>query len=183
MPKSSLYEIASRILGLYVLFTATEPLMDLVYAVLAVQQAQANPEAFADLNQMPFAIIALAHFVLVLTLGLFLVLGNRTLAKWICVPADYEEKSSPFADKQVIYEIALVIFSLWLVFWTLPEFAFKLKTQIQLVQQHQPTNPYNESYLFIAAIKIGLGLLFLFNAPMVAAWLGRRVNHENGQAS
>lgn len=39
MTKSSLYEIASRILGLYVLFTATEPLMDLVDAVLAVQQA------------------------------------------------------------------------------------------------------------------------------------------------
>lgn len=181
MSKSSLYEIASRILGLYVLFTATDPFIDLVYALLAVQQAQANPEAFGDLNQMPFAIVALAHLLLVLSLGIFLVFGNRSLAKWICRPDDYSENANLFASKQEVYEIALVIFSLWLVFWTLPEFVFKLKTQIQLVQQDQPTNPYDESYLFIAAIKITLGLLVLFNAPLVSGWLSRRVNQEAAQ--
>ncbi|MCL7989059.1 hypothetical protein M8998_14010 [Sphingobacterium sp. lm-10] len=179
MKKSDIYEIAIKVLGLYLLFTC----IDLLTAALATSalliHAKQNPEMFESFGQTPFLILSIANLVFVVLFALFLTLKTKTIVKFVCKPSDYEERSMLSVDRELIYEIALVLMGLILVVWTLPDFAIKLKEHITLVQSDVPTNEYDTNFVITAAIKIALGITAVIYSKSLAVGLGK----VNGDSS
>ena len=171
MKKSDIYEIAIKLLGLYLFFTSIGLLREVLTTITAMTLAKQNPEGFGDFNQTPFFILSLANFVFVVLFAAFMTLKTKTIVKFICKPTDFKETSSLFAERIVIYEIALVIMGLLLIFWTLPDFAFSLRNHIILVQSKMPNNNYDSNFIIISAIKIIVGLIAIIYAKSIAAIL------------
>ncbi len=168
MKKSDIYEIAIKILGLYLFFTSIDLLRDLLTTFAVITQAKQNPDAFGNFDQTPFFILSFSNFAFVILFAAFLTLKTKTIVKFVCKPTDYEETSSLFADRKVIYEIALVIMGLLLIVWTIPDFAFKLKNHIQLVQSNIPTKDYDTNFIITSAIKIVVGLIAIIYAKSIS---------------
>lgn len=179
MKKSDIYEITIKILGLYLFFTSIGLLRDVLTTFAVMTQTKQNPDAFSDFDQTPFFILSIANFVFVILFAAFLTLKTKTIVKLICKSTDYEETSSLFADRKVIYEMALAIMGLLLIVWTLPDFAFKLKNHIQLVQSSMPTKDYDTNFVITAAIKIVVGLFAVIYAKSISTILVK--DNKNGQ--
>lgn len=180
MKKSDIYEIAIKILGLYLFFTSIGLLHDVLTTFAVMTQAKQNPDAFGDFEQTPFFILSIANFVFAILIGAFLTLNTKTIVRFVCKPTDYEETSSLFTDRKVIYEIALVIMGLLLIVWTLPDLAFKLKNHIQLVQSNLPTIDYDTNFIITSAIKIVFGLIAIVFAKSISTILIN--DKKNGKA-
>jgi hypothetical protein len=179
MKKSDIYEIAIKILGLYLLFTSISLLREVLTTFAVMTQAKQNPEAFGDFDQTPFLILNIANFAFVILITAFITLKTKTIVKFVCKQTDYEETSSLFADRKVIYEIALVIMGLLLIVWTLPDFAFNLKNSIQLVQSNMPTKEYDTYFIITSATKIVVGLIAIIYAKSISTILIK--DNKNGQ--
>lgn len=179
MKKSDIYEISIKIFGLYLFFTAIGLLLDVLTTFVVWTQEKQNPNAFGDFDQTPFVILSIVNFLLVILFAIFMTLKSKTITKFVCKPADYEATSSLFADRKVIYELALVIMGLLIIIWTLPDFVFKLKNHIQLVQSNIPTNNYDTNFIITSAIKISVGLIAIIYAKSISTILIK--DNKNGQ--
>jgi hypothetical protein len=179
MKKSDIYEISIKILGLYLFFTSIGLVRDILTTFAVWTQAKQNPDAFGDIDQTPFLILSIANFLFVILFAAFMTLKSKTITKFVCKPQDYEETSSLFADRKVIYELALVIMGLLIIVWTLPDFAFKLKNHVQLVQSNMPTKDYDTNFIITSAIKISVGLIAIINAKSISTILIK--DNKNGQ--
>ncbi|GCD78994.1 hypothetical protein [Schleiferia thermophila] len=171
MKKSDIYEISIKILGLYLFFTSIGLLRDVLTTFAVMTQAKQNPDAFGDFDQTPFFILSIANFTFVILFAGFMTFKTKTITKLVCKPTDYEETSSLFADRKVIYELALVIMGLLIILWTLPDFAFKVKNHIQLVQSNMPTKDYDTNFIITSAIKIVVGLISIIYAKSISTIL------------
>jgi hypothetical protein len=179
MKKSDIYEIVIKIVGIYLFFTSIGLLRDLLSAIAAIMQLIQNPDAYGDFDQTPFLILSIAYFVVVILFAALLTLKTKTIVKLVCKPSDYEETSSLFADRKVIYEIALVIMGLLLILWTLPDFAFRMRNYMTLVRSHiQPEN-YDTNFIGASAIKIVIGLIAVVYAKSISKVLIRDINKGN----
>ncbi|MBK6953238.1 MAG: hypothetical protein IPH24_14700 [Crocinitomicaceae bacterium] len=181
MKKSDIYEIAIKILGLYLFFTSIALLRDMLTTLTVMTQAKQNPDAFGDFDQTPFFILSIANFAFVILFAAFLTFKTKTITKFVCKPTDYEETSSLFADRKVIYEMALVIMGLLSIVWTLPDFAFKLKNHIQLVQSSMPTKDFDTNFIIASAIKIVVGLIAIIYAKSISTIVIK--DNKNGQTA
>ncbi len=179
MKKSDIYEISIKILGLYLFFTSIGLLRDVLTTFALMTEAKHNPDAFGEFDQTPFLILSIANFVFVILFAAFMTLKTKTITKLVCKPTDYTETSSLFADRKVIYEMALVIMGLLLIVWTLPDFVFKLKNHIELVQLNTPTNYLDTNFIITSAIKIVVGLIAIIYAKSISTILIK--GSKNGQ--
>ena len=179
MKKSDIYEISIKILGLYLFFTSISLLRDVLTTFVVMTQANQNPNAFGAFDQTPFFILSIVNFAFVILFAALLTLKTKTIVKFVCKQTDYEETSTLFADRKVIYEIALVIMGLLLIVWTLPDLAFKLKNHIQLVQSNMPTKDYDTNFIITSAIKIVVGLIAIIYAKSISTTLVR--DGKNGR--
>lgn len=168
MRKSDIYEVAIKIFGLYLLFTSIDLLTAMLTTVVMLTQVKQHPQAFGSFDQMPFFILSVANFVLVVLFALFLILKTKAIVKFVCNPTDYEETGSLFADRKVIYEIALVLMGLLLTVWILPDFVITLKEHIIVVQSDMPTDQYNTNFMITAAIKIVVGIMVIIYAKSLS---------------
>jgi len=171
MKKSDIYEIAIKILGLYLFYNSIGLLSDVLTTFSLMTQAKQNPEAFGNFDQTPFFILSIANLLFVILLAALLTFKTKSIVKYVCKPSDFDETSTLFADRKVIYEIALVIMGLLLIVWTLPDFAFKLKSHIQLVLRNIPTKDYETNFIITSAIKIVVGLIAIFYANSISTTL------------
>ena len=181
MKKSDIYEIAIKILGLYLFFTSIELLRYVLTTFYAIVQARQTPDSFGDIDQIPFLILSVTNFIGVIVFASLLTFKTATIVKFVCQPTDYNETSSLFADRKVIYEMSLVIMGLLLIAWTLPDFAFRLRTHIQLIQSDMPTKDYDTNFLFTSTIKIVVGLIAIIYAQTISTVLAQ--DNKNGQTN
>ena len=172
MKKSDIYEITIKILGLYLFFTSIGLLRDMLTTFAVMTQTNENPE-FGNFDQTPFFILSIANFVFVVIFSAFLTFKTKSIVSFVCNQKDFEETSSIFADRKVIYEIALVIMGLLLIIWTLPDFAFKLKNHFQTVQNNMLTIDQNADFIFPSIIKIIIGIVTIIYAKSIATILER----------
>ena len=66
MRKSDIYEVAIKILGLYLFYTSIGLLRDLLFAVAYVDEAKRNPDLFEHIDPTPYFILSIAHFIVVI---------------------------------------------------------------------------------------------------------------------
>ena len=178
MKKSDIYEIAIKILGLYLFFTSIGLLRDVLTTFVMMAQSIQNPDTVGDFDQTSFVILYIVNFILVILFATFLTFKTKTIVKLICKPTDYQETSTLFANRKVIYEIALTIMGLLLIVWTLPDFAFKLKNHIQLIQGNMPTKVYDTNFILTSALKIVVGLISITNAKSISTILVKDSKNE-----
>jgi len=170
MKKSDIYEVAIKIMGLYLFFTSISLIREILMAfALISQEKQFN--VTADDFSKTMLILSIVNFVLVILFAAFLTFKTKSIVKLVCKQTDFEETSSLFADRKVIYEIALVVMGMLLFLWTIPEFVFKLKNYFLFGQIKMP-DMYNEKYFIgVALIKIIVGLLSIIFAKWIASIL------------
>ncbi len=175
MKKADIYEIAIKLLGLYLFYKSIDLLNGMLATVVLLTQAKENMMVFGDVSQTPILLLTIGNFLTVIVLASFLTWKTKTIVSWICRPADYEDTAASLpVSKEVIYEGALVLLGLIVVVWTLPEFLVKLKEHIDLVQSDTPRNQYDINFVLTSAIKIALGLLSIIYAKSLALILVKR---------
>lgn len=169
MKKSDIFEIATKILGLYVFVLVIGSLRDIL-TYLAVVGAQ-KPGSFNDFNQTPFLLISAFYFLALFAFAFLLTFKTKTIVKKISSSSDYEESAQLFADKRVIYQIALVLTGLLLLIWTFPDFAFKLVGYFQLLHSGFPVRHSDSDFLITSAIKATVALFVIFKSNYLSSLL------------
>ncbi|MFD0988584.1 hypothetical protein ACFQ1R_00620 [Mariniflexile jejuense] len=159
MKKIDLYEIAIKILGLYLLTLIISQFREVMIYLTVWSQQKNNPEIFGDFDQFPAFIVTLLSFLALIILSSILIFKTKQIAKLISRKSDFEEDLRLFANKKTIYEICLVLLGLVTFVLTLPDFIYKLKNHINLVQSNLPTKDYDNAFLLTSGIKIGIGLI------------------------
>lgn len=177
MKKSDIYEIAIKILGLYVFFRV----VGLIYDLLATFAVMAQEQEFlgsSDNVYLMLFLLSIVNFVVVFLFAWFLTFKTKAIVKYVCKPIDYEETSSLFADRKVIYEIALAIMGLLLILWTLPDFIIKLKNYMVLSEMDMPRTDPETNFIITAGIKIVVGLIAVIYAKSIAPFLAQDKKSE-----
>jgi hypothetical protein len=182
MKKSDIFEIAIKILGLYLFVLVIGSLRDIL-TYLAVFSAQ-KPGSFGDFNQTTFFLISACYFLALLSSAFLLTFKTKTVVKKISSSSDYEESAQLFADKKVIYQIALVLTGLLLIIWTFPDFAFRLVGYFQLLHSGAPVRQHDSDFLITSAIKVIVALFAIFKSNYLSSLLAsNKKATQDGQAA
>ena len=170
MKKIDFYEVAVKLLGLYLIVVWINQCKALAMIVLVfMNEGIVGPQG---------AVLATTGIGLVLlTLFVWLLLfRTRTIARLISKPADHEEDIRLFAEKRTIYALALVLLGLLTLVWTLPDFVVRLKNYFVFVQANRFLQPADKTFLLTAGIKIALGVFALVYADALAGFFTRKKN-------
>jgi hypothetical protein len=170
MKKSDIYEVAIKILGLYVLLFTCTSLLHEVIESYGILKYSSGGEQIKSINTKLFILVVM-HFVLVALFGAFLTLKTKTIVQYICSATDFEETVSFSMDKKVILEIALMVTGLLLIVWGLPDFLLKLKDHIYKVQSDFPRNENEVNFLILSGLKILIGGITVTYAKAIASYL------------
>ncbi|WP_157805340.1 hypothetical protein [Confluentibacter citreus] len=174
MKKIDLYEIAIKILGLYLIVIILSQLRDLIVYFTVWTQQKDNPELFGNFDQSPTLIATGLGFVALTILSSILIFKTKQIAKLICRKNDFEDDITLFAERKTIYEISLVLLGLVTIVLTLPDFIYKLKNHINFVQANLPTTDYDKAFLMTSGIKIGIGLIAIIYSTEFSNILTKR---------
>jgi|GEM_PF-856110 len=166
MKKSDIYEIAIRILGLYLFIDVIGSVRDLLTVFAAMVE---DPQ----FSHGTFLVSGISTFVLLLAFSLLLIFKNKAIAKLICKSSDFEENVKLFATPKAVYEIAIILSGLLLIIRTLPDFAVKLRNYTQVEQMQGWHTKMDKNFLLISGIKLVVGLFAIVSAKPMAAYFGR----------
>lgn len=159
MKKIDLYEIALKILGLYLIVIIINQLREVLLYLTVWTQQKDNQEMFGGHDLAPTFYAAIFGFLALTLLSSILIFRTKQIAKLICKKSDLEEDLKLFADRKTVYEICLVLLGLVTIVDTLPDFIFKLKNYFNYAQAHSPTNDNDKAFLITSGIKIVIGLI------------------------
>lgn len=176
MKKSDIYEIAIKLLGIYLFFTAIELFNNVLIYCMFYFQAKTNPNLFGNFDQRPLFILSIVYLILVILFASLLTFKTKMLVKLVCKPDDYTDTASLFADRKVIYEMALLIMGLLTIVWALPDFIFQVKNYLQL-KDSLPNNDNSINFIVQSGIKIAIGLVAVVYANVIAKLFVR--NNKN----
>lgn len=173
MKKADLYEIAVKILGLYLVVILLNQIRELALYSTIFLQSQNQADHFDQNGQLPMFLVALLGTVILAIFVFLLIFRTKQVTKVISRPEDYAEDIKLFAEKKTIYEISLVIIGLLTLVLTVPDFIFRLKGYIQLVQNDFPKPKNETAFLIIDGIKAVIGALALIYAKSLARLLAK----------
>jgi hypothetical protein len=168
MKKSDIYEITIKLLGIYLFFTSIGLLREVLTVTSSIAVNNQYNDSVTGSTNKAFFILCTTNFLFVMVFASVLTFKTKAIVKLVCTSTDFDETSTLFADRKVIYEMALVIMGLLLIIWTLPDLAFKLKNQIQTVQSDIPTKDYDKHFIYASTIKIVVGLIAVVNAKSIS---------------
>jgi len=182
MKKSDIYELAIKILGLYLVVSVIEHLMGVISYVTFLIQVYDKSGQIGAFNQAPIFIVTLFNFLLLTTFAWLLIFKTRKLTSLICTKEDYTETSKLFADKKTIIEIAIILVGLMTIIWTFPEFAIKLRNYVSMVQNSFSATMTDTTFLFIGGLKIVVGIIAISYAKSISSYVSKekKKNDENG---
>lgn len=152
MKKSDVYEITIKILGIYLLVADISKLPGLLTFVRGH-----GPEMNAEqgTEQINLLWINGLSFVLLLILAIFLIARTKFITRLVTTTADRQENVKLFADRKVIYEIAIVIIGGLLIVNTLPDLIYRIYNLSTASDQQSVVSSC--SRLFIGIITVGFG--------------------------
>jgi len=176
--KSDIYEIAIKILGLYLVTILLWQLRDILTSISLLNQSRSNPKIFEGFDQTPILLISISAFLVLTIISGFLIFKTKAITKLICKSTDYEDSISLFAEKTTIYEIALTIVGLLLIVETFPDFAYKLKKYIQFIKSDYPQKEYETMFFVTSLIKILIGLIAIIYSNQLANFFAKKNKSE-----
>ena len=179
MKKSDIYELAIKILGLYLVVSVIEHLREVITYATILIQFHNKPEQFGDINQTPIFIVTLFNFLLLTAFAWLLIFRTRKLTNIICTKEDYSETTNLFSDKKNIIEIAMILVGLMTVIWTIPEFAVKLKNYVYMTQNDFTTTMNDKTILLIDGLKIAIGIIAISYAKSISSYITKERKKKN----
>lgn len=161
MKKSDIYEVAIKVLGIYLLVADISKLPNLLtfignHASSPLEQQTADQGNMVLLNGL--------NFVFLMVLAILLIAGTKRITRWITNPTDYQENAKLFAERKVIYEISLVIIGGLLLVGTIPDFLYHLYTL---------ANGNEQSNIIAEGAKIFIGIITVAFAKRIGAYFAK----------
>jgi len=147
MKKSDIYEVAIKILGIYLLVADISKLPGLI-TFIGHQSTSLSGQDNGQDNQM--MVVNGLNFVFLIILAILLIACTKRITRWLTNPSDYQENAKLFAERKVIFEIALVIIGGLLLVGTIPDFLYHLYNLV---------NANDQSIVISAGAKIFIGII------------------------
>ena len=165
MKKSDIYEIAIKILGLFLFLTSITIIKEIAGTFMLYFQLRNEPEIMGQYGSA-YIISVFVQLFVVLAFASFLTFGTKIIAKKVCKPNDYEESVKLFTDKKDIYEIAFVIIGLLTIVLSLPSLLVDIKTFVQLKNNQMEfiDRDYINFLYRISEIMIGIIIIYFSNS-------------------
>ena len=173
MKKSDIYEIAIKILGLYLVITVIGLFRDILIYASVLVQSSINAGVTGGINQTSIFLVTVFNFLLVTTVVWFFLFKTKKLTKLICGKEDFMETAKLFTDKQSILEIALILVGLTTIILTVPDFVFRLKNYVYMMQNDLSTVQQDKNFLIISGLKILVGILAVGYSKSISAYLSK----------
>jgi hypothetical protein len=167
MKKSDIFEIAIKLLGIYLFFTSTELISNILSAVTIYFQADKNPDLFGNFDRIPFVLLSIIHFALTILFAALLTFKTKAIVGLVFKTEDASETLAFTANRKVIYEIALVTTGLVSIVWALPDCIVQLKTYLQL-KDTMPDHNNKFDFIFQSGIKIVIGVIAVLSSNPIS---------------
>ncbi|SFF25123.1 hypothetical protein SAMN03003324_03003 [Pedobacter antarcticus] len=174
MKKSDIYEIAIRILGLYLITILITQFRDVLMFASIVIQNPNHSEQPGEIDQWPIFIITIASFILLSIFAALLIFKAKDITNRICRKEDMEVETGAGMERKTIYEIALTLLGLITIVQALPEFLFKFRQHLQLIQGGQANRDGEIQLLVILGLKLVIGVLSVVYAKAISVSLGKK---------
>lgn len=181
MRKSDIYEFAIKILGLYLVVSVIEHFREVITYATVLIQIHDKPGQFGEFDQTPIFIVTLFNFLLLTLFTWLLIFKTRKLTSLICTKEDYSETTKLFTNEKTIIEIAIILVGIMTIIFTIPEFTIKLKNYVYMAQNSFTTTMNDKSFLFIAGLKIAVGIIAISYAKKISSYVSKekKENNEN----
>jgi hypothetical protein len=178
MKKSDVYEIAIKILGLFMLTHLIDQSYSFieVYRNIAELFSNEGPDYFGTTKL--HVLLDSQNLLATIILVWLFIFKTRWLTRRLCKPADFTEDVKLFAEKRVIYEISMRITGLLMIAWTLPDFSLKIKSLISRANSRFEEG-YNFDFLWKYGIQILLGCILILAANAIASFLSGKKLEES----
>jgi len=172
MQKSDIYEIAFKVLGLYLVVVVIGQLREvLMYAAVLLQSR--NNVSEGGLDHVPLFLISVFSFLITLLFTGALIFRTKKLVRVVSKKEDSDNITNVITDKVSIYQIASTIIGFILIAVTIPHFGIQLKSYVQLLQSGSNLNDQISDSLLISGIKIIVGILALIYSNAIARFLSK----------
>ncbi|PWK79025.1 hypothetical protein LX99_01479 [Mucilaginibacter oryzae] len=160
MKKSDIYEVAIKILGIYLLVADISKLPGLL-TFMGNHVASTTEQGSEQGNLL---LVNGLNFIFLIVLAIFLIAYTKTITRWLTHPSDYQENAKLFAERKVIFEIALMIIGGLLLVGTIPDFLYHLYNLISVNDQ---------SIVISAGAKIFIGIITVVFAKRLGAYFAK----------
>ncbi|MDN3584486.1 hypothetical protein [Mucilaginibacter flavus] len=160
MKKSDIYEITIKILGIYLLVADISKLPSLLTFV----QNHASTTTEQGSEQTNLLWINGLSFLLLMAFAIFLIACTKFITRIITVTADRQENVKLFADRKVIYEIALLIIGGLLIVNTLPDMLYRL---------YKLSSVGDQDMIISSVSKLCIGILTVAFGKRIAAYYAK----------
>ncbi|MDB5149578.1 MAG: hypothetical protein JWQ57_3598 [Mucilaginibacter sp.] len=161
MKKSDIYEVAIKVLGIYLLVADISKLPNLIAFIGNHVSSPIEQQAGEQGNMM---LVNGLNFVFLMVLAILLIAGTKRITRWITNESDYQENAKLFAERKVIYEISLVIIGGLLLVGTIPDFLYHLYTF---------ANANEQSNIIAEGAKIFIGIITVAFAKRIGAYFAK----------
>lgn len=175
MKKSDIYEIAVKILGLYLLLDVIGTIWEIITLLAVNNETEQNSGGSDHLFSHKFIFANIVTFVLMSGFALLLIIKNKAITKLISNQSDYSEDVKLFAKPAIVFEIAIVLTGLLMIAWTIPDFSVKLRNYIRAEQFKGWHANYEATFLITGVIKIIIGLFALVSAKPLAKFFSKNI--------
>lgn len=172
MQKSDIYEIAVKVLGLYLVVVVIGQLREVLMYASVLLQSQ-NKISEGDLGHVPMFLISIFSFLVTALFAGVLIFRTKKVVR-VTNKKDGSDKINNFMiDKVNIYQIASTIIGFVLIAVTIPQFGIQLKSYVQLVQNASNINDHISDSLLISGLKIVVGVLAIKYSHQIALFLSK----------
>jgi hypothetical protein len=161
MKKSDLYEIIIKVLGIYLLVADISKLPGLLTFLSA---HGGNMNAAPEAEQISDLWINSLQFILLCILAVFLIAKTKFITRLVTNTADYQDNVKLFADRKVIYEIALLIIGGLLIANTLPDLIYRI---------YNLTNAADQQSVISSCSRLFIGIMTVTFGKRIAAYFAK----------
>jgi len=161
MKKSDIYEITIKILGVYLLVSNLSKVPGFFTFLKTFSAISGADHATEQMNLFWLNII---NFAFMLALSIFLIAGTKLITRLITNSADKQENVKLFADRKVIYEIALIIIGGLLIVNTVPDLLYRL---------YNISSENDQNAVISSITKVLVGILTVAFGKRIAAFFAK----------
>ncbi|GAA3993965.1 hypothetical protein [Mucilaginibacter dorajii] len=162
MKKSDIYEITIKILGIYLLIADISKLPSLLTFVQNHGTTAMTAEQGSEQSNLLW--INGLSFLVLMAFAIFLIAGTKLITRMITMAADRQESVKLFADRKVIYEMALLIIGGLLIVNTLPDMLYRL---------YNLSNAGDQGLAISSISKLFIGILTVAFGKRIAAYYAK----------
>ncbi len=171
MKKSDIYEVAIKILGLYMItylvngkFSVVE-----VFGNFFRQVFPADPYS-SSYNDMVY--LDMQNLLATLLLIWLFVFRTKWVARRFCSKSDFQENAKLLTDKKAVYEMSLRISGMLLIGWTFPELSMDIARHNDL-----------GLYLLTPLLHLSFGIILVLGAGIIAHALSGKKLEETEEGT